>query len=74
MHVVKQSGQMRKASRNASMEKGRREDTEVGDVNRSVRYRLPTGQANCCTRRKKRQGREDIMCNSEAAGQLLLFD
>jgi hypothetical protein len=38
------------------MEKERREDTGAGDVNRSVRYRLPTGRATAVQERKKRQG------------------
>jgi hypothetical protein len=51
----------------------RREDIEAGDVNRSVRYRLPTGRASCSTGRRNEAGKKDIMCNSEAAGQLSLI-
>jgi hypothetical protein len=69
MQVVKRSGQMRKASRNASMERRKREGLEAGDVNRSVRYKLPTGRATAVQRRTKRQGGKPIMCKSEAAGQ-----
>jgi hypothetical protein len=44
---------MLKASRDVPMEKGNKGRQHAGDVRRNVRYRSPTGRANCCTEREE---------------------
>jgi hypothetical protein len=74
-HVVTDPGKCRKHHGMLRWRRRNKERQHAEDVRRSVRYRSPTGRANCCTEREKEEDRQkDIMCNSEAAGQQPLIN